>query len=97
MASIHLTEHARDDLLAIWRYVAEQDLDAADRLISALEEHYRSLATLPRQGRSHRELGSGIYSLLLRPFRIFYLLRSDAVIILRIYHSARDPKGVLEE
>jgi plasmid stabilization system protein ParE len=43
MASIYLTEHARTDLLDIWRYIADHDLEAADRLIAAIEEHYRVL------------------------------------------------------
>ena len=46
-----LTRRARQDVLAIWRYIANNDESAADRFIDLLTHYFRLLGDNPHAGR----------------------------------------------
>ena len=50
---------AADDIAEVWDYIAEDNLDAADRWIDRLDEQFGLLATQPLMGRARPELGPG--------------------------------------
>jgi hypothetical protein len=55
-------------------------------------ETLRRLADREFEGPEHRlTTGEVVRSWVVPPFRIFYQRRSDALLVLRIYHHARKP------
>ncbi len=93
---------ARLDLKSHWRYIARDNLPAADRLLDAAEQTFKLIARNPETGsqRSFRRL-VGIRSRALSGFRdylVFYQTRGETVVVLRVLHGMRDlprffPKG----
>ena len=84
---------ALDDLEQIVRYVAADDLVAAQRLGTRLLDQAETLCRLPNRGGSVRAR-PGVRKLLLRPYLIFYRVDEAArgVEVLRFWHGAQDPQ-----
>jgi plasmid stabilization system protein ParE len=51
MPKIVLSEFVEDELDAIWRYIAFDDMDAADKFLEAAFDTFQSLAQMPGMGR----------------------------------------------
>ncbi len=91
MTRYSLSDDARRDLKAIWRYVAADSRSAADRLIHGFDRVFDFLAANPLAGEA-TTIASG------RTFRIFsrgryviyYTVRSRKVVIAHVRHGARD-------
>jgi plasmid stabilization system protein ParE len=84
----------RLDLKRHWRYIARDNVDAADRLLSAAEQTFDFIAAHPGLGsqRSFRKV-SGVRSRAIEGFGsylVFYQPRGEQVVILRVLHGMRD-------
>ena len=84
----------RLDLKKHWRYIARDNVDAADRLLQAAEETFAFIANNPDLGslRSFRQL-VGVRSRAISGFGnylVFYQPRGDQVVFLRVLHGMRD-------
>ena len=80
---------AKADLLDIWTYIAQDDIDRADTFLRLLEEHFEVLAVQPEIGRERLELGP-IRSSLVRRYLVYYRIHAEGIEIVRVLHSARD-------
>lgn len=58
MMAYVLGRDAERDLDAIWDYIAEENLDAADRTLNELFEAFELLAKNPRIGHKRKDLTS---------------------------------------
>lgn len=56
MADFFYSPEARHDLLQIWEFIAQDNLDAADRVEQAIEHAIQQLATNPQLGHLRRDL-----------------------------------------
>jgi plasmid stabilization system protein ParE len=45
-----VTPEARADLRAIWEYIADDNIDAADRVLDQIEQAFNTLADMPGGG-----------------------------------------------
>jgi toxin ParE1/3/4 len=54
------SKRARQDLIDIWRYVAEDAPDAADSLLDAIEEKCRLLMAHPNLGPERNDIREGL-------------------------------------
>ena len=84
----------RLDLKSHWRYIARDNLPAAERFLKAAEETFKLIAETPNIGsqRSFRKV-AGIRSRAVTGFRnylVFYQMRGKAVVIVRVLHGMRD-------
>ena len=85
---------ARLDLKKHWRYIARDNVPAADRLLDAAEETFKLIAENPEIGsqRSFRKL-VGVRSRAVAGFKvylIFYQTRGGTAVIVRVLHGMRD-------
>ncbi|GEM_PF-3530594 len=53
---LQLSEPAKEDLVEIWEYVAEENPDAARRLLEMIRTKFEMLCTFPMSGRERNEL-----------------------------------------
>jgi len=90
MSLFRVTAQAEADLRAIWLYIAEDNLKAADRLIDAVNRRYPVLAGFPALGRPRDEIRAGVRSLAVGNYVIYYRRIRGGVEILRVIHGARD-------
>lgn len=90
MSRYELSIAARDDMDGIWSYVAQHNVNAADRLISKLERAFVSIATHPSSGRMRSQLEGGFRTTVVGNYVIFYQPDARIVQIVRVLHGALD-------
>lgn len=88
---------AVDDLIAIWAYVAERDVDAADRLIDRIGDRLRMLSGSPMIGTPRPELAGDLRSFVVGRYVLFYRPVGEGVVLVRVLHGARDLRAALDE
>lgn len=97
MADFFYSPEARRDLLEIWEFIAQDNLDAADRVEREIEQAMVTLAANPKLGHSRRDLTTRpvrfwtIYSYL-----IIYDPESRPLEIVRILSGYRDVAQLLK-
>jgi toxin ParE1/3/4 len=95
MQKVRLTQSAQTDLLEAWLYIAEENPQAADRLLDTIDREANTLALQPRMGRSRPELADCLRSWpTSTPYVLFYFADSEGIIVLRVLHHARDVQRV---
>lgn len=91
MARVTLAQSAQTDLLEAWLFIAEDNQQAADRMLDAIEKEANTLLLQPLMGRARPELGDGVRSWPSSTrYILFYLADDDGITVLRVLHHARD-------
>ena len=88
-----LAEQAYADLLDISDYIAQDNRDAAARLVSKFEDAFEMLARQPRAGHARDDLRPGLRMFPVRRYVIAYHIVEDKecpVEIARVVHGARN-------
>ena len=62
MRSLRLRPQALADLYAIWLYIAEDNMQAADGVIDDFTETFRLLCVTPHMGTATPQLAEGAYA-----------------------------------
>jgi toxin ParE1/3/4 len=88
-----LTRRARQDVLDIWRYIAQDNEPAADRFVDLLVHHFQLIGDNPYIGRRRDELRSGYRSFPGGEYLIFYRVSEPGVRIMHVVHGRRDLKA----
>jgi len=84
------TERARDDLVDIFRFIARDNRNAAQRWIARLVEQAELAAATPLGGRVVPELGrADVRDVLLRTYRIIYRVAGNDIRILTVFEGHR--------
>ena len=89
MARIRRTSDARNDLTAIWLYIAQDHLPAADRLMDEINHTLKLLLRFPLMGDAADHLRPGIRRTIVGNYQLFYEPTDDGIRLLRVYHAAR--------
>jgi toxin ParE1/3/4 len=90
MNQYRVSDAARSDLDEIWFYIAQDNVDAADRFIRAIVSRFPRLAAMPQIGRARNELAPRLRSFPVGRYIIFYRPMENGVEIARVLHGARD-------
>lgn len=97
MPTVRIRPAAQVDLAGIWEYIAEDNIDAADRFVRRIDEVYHRLAEHPKIGRRREELVSDLRSFPVGDYVIFYKPQEGGIIVVRILHSAQDIRSSMLE
>jgi plasmid stabilization system protein ParE len=92
-----LSEDADRDLDGIWDYIAEDNIDAADRWIGKLFDTFDALGARPRMGHKREDLTT--YPVLFWPvgaYLIIYRITSGPLEIVAVTQGARDIPAFLQ-
>ena len=81
---------AVNDIEEIGDYIFNKSPRAARKVTSELRARCRSLSENPRRGVNRPEIETGLRSIPLGNFVIFYVIDKETVRIQRILHGARD-------
>ena len=87
---------AEQDLDEIWEYIAEDSVDAADRLLAKLFEAFEELARTPGIGHKREDLTQ--FPLLFWPvgnYLVIYRVERGPVEVVAIAHGKRDIPALL--
>ncbi len=94
MARVLKRPQAETDLDEIWLYIAQDNPDNADAFLDKIEECCQALAQFPFIGTNRDELMSGLRSLSVGNYLIFYLPIEDGIDVVRVLHGMRDIDAV---
>jgi len=83
------SQHATDDRLAIFMWIAQDDPQAAANVDERIEEAARRLIDFPNSGRPGRTEGTRELVIARTPYVAPYQIVGDIVRILRVIHGAR--------
>ncbi len=90
MPTLIVSPLAEEDLEEIWSFIAERDVEAADRLIDEITGRFDHLLAYPEAGRARHDLLVNLRSLPVERYVIFYQPTDDGVEIFRVLHGSRD-------
>ena len=91
------SEQARQDLLAIFRYVAKDNPDAARRLLKRLRGTEENVFAHPFPGRVAPEFEvANMRECILPPYRVIYQVQREAILFLTVIHSRQQLRGIGE-
>lgn len=94
---VRKTPTAETDLQSIFRYVARENIPAAESLSRRIAYRLDQLSRNPLLGRARTEFGD-FRSLLVTPYVIFYTLNNDgSILVVRILHQSRDLSAAMHE
>lgn len=85
-----LTPVAKEDLLAIWQYIATDNPAAADGLIDDLIDAAECLAAFPSLGPDRADLAPNVRYFPRGPYLIIYRPEPHGVEVLRFIRAERD-------
>jgi toxin ParE1/3/4 len=84
------SSRAQEDLDEIWRYIAADNLAAADRFIDSLAEKCAWLASAPEKGEKRPDLGETVRCFSIGSYVIFFRPIPEGIEVVRVLHGARD-------
>ena len=92
MARIVRRPRARQDLIEIWRYIADDFGEPrADRYLRRLNDVISYLAQQPLMGRKRPEIREeGIRSFAAEAHVVFYMALEDGIEVVRVIHGSQD-------
>jgi toxin ParE1/3/4 len=91
MSRIIRTPQAHLDLIEIGLYIAEDNLEAALKVLDAMEDKFKLLARSPELGRKREELAPGLRSFpAAHNYLVFYKPIDNGIEIIRVLHGSRD-------
>jgi toxin ParE1/3/4 len=88
---VRYTPRAFSDLDVIRTYIAQLNPAAAGRVVTLIEKIVARLADFPESGQRADELDAQVVFSTRYPYRVYYRVPSDAVLILHTRHAARRP------
>jgi plasmid stabilization system protein ParE len=92
-----LTPLAVRDLNEIWEYLAEESLEAADRVLLTIEKTLLRLADHPGIGHTREELADRRHRFfMVHSYLCIYRAGTSPLVVIRILHAARDIQAILD-
>lgn len=89
---VEIAQSAEEDLEEIWTYIAQDNPEAASRLVLNLEEKVQTLEQFPQRCPPIPEgefLGRRYRHLILDRYRVIFRISQKTVFVLRIVHGSR--------
>ena len=100
MGGFGLLPEAEAELDDTWLYVAREssNIEAANRLIDTITDHFWLLAQHPQIGRRRdADLRPGLRSFPVGEYIIIYRIEEEDILILHVMRGSRDIAGLLGE
>ena len=89
MPKIKRTAQAEEDLIEIWIYIAQDNIQAADRLLDEFEDKFFLLGEQPRLGPKRPDIAPELRYFPVGSYLILYREISGGIEIVRVVHGAR--------
>jgi len=97
MSRFRISTQAARDIEDIWKYLAPNNLKAADTLFDTLRESFPKLAKFPQMGKLRGELAPFLRSFPVKNYLIFYRPIDEGIEIVRILHGSQDIETIFQD
>jgi plasmid stabilization system protein ParE len=95
MSDFVLHPEAEQDIADIWEFIAEDSIDAADRVRDEIHDCIRSLVSFPHQGHRRSDLTSQpLRFQAVREYLIAYAPDAKPLLIVAVLHGRRNPRVI---
>jgi toxin ParE1/3/4 len=95
LPTVTRSRQAEDDLLEIWRYIADTNPRAADDVLSRIENAVDLLARNPLMGPARPDLRKDLRYFASGHYLILYRALEDGIDLVRVIRGARHPRDLL--
>ena len=95
MPVIQRTAQAEGDLIDIWIYVAQDNPEAADKLLDEIEAKFSLLADNPHIGPARPDIAPELRYSPVASYLILYRIIPGGIEIVRVVHGARKLTNLL--
>ncbi|MCD6197693.1 MAG: type II toxin-antitoxin system RelE/ParE family toxin [Deltaproteobacteria bacterium] len=99
---IFKTPAAEEDLINLWRYIAQDNPAAADRVHQSAEKTFESIADMPGIGTAYRSKRAKLHGLRFFPltqypnYVVYYREIDNGIEIVRVLHAHMEKERRLE-
>lgn len=90
MSIIQRTAQAEEDLIELWIYIAQDNLNAADQVLDQIESKFHLLADNPFLGQSRADIAPELRHFPSGSYLILYRAIADGVQIVRVVEGSLD-------
>lgn len=90
MTKVIHSQKARLDLLSIWSYIAEDNPNAADKLLDTIDEKCTLLGENTKLGQARPDISQTMRYFPVKNYVILYQEQPLGVEIIRVVHGSRD-------
>ncbi len=94
MARFTLLREAENDLIEIWQYIAEDDQEAATRVLHSLDETFHLLAKNSKLGPARPDIALDSRYFVDGNYLILYREAAEGIEVVRVVHGARSLKAL---
>ena len=101
MGRILIKPAAEEDLINIWVYIANDNLNAADNILNSAQDTFQMLLDMPESGvlyQSKRKSLEGIRFVPIKNYKnnvVYYQKIEDGIEIIRVLHARMKKEGRL--
>ena len=97
MRKVLVTKSAKKDLHQIWHFIAQDSVEAANKVINALNAGVTQIAEMPGIGHPRRDVGYQTYRFWkVYSYLIAYRMHSRTLVVSRVVHAARNLSKVFK-
>jgi toxin ParE1/3/4 len=89
MVTLKRTAQAEEDLIEIWLYIAQENPDAADRMLDQFENKFSLLAQQPQLEPARPDIAPDLRYFPVGSYLVLYRETPGVVEIVRVVHGAR--------
>lgn len=94
---IRISDAAKEDLKAIWDYLARSNPAAASKLLKELKDKFSMLSQHPNVGKPQPQLLVNLYSFPHKNYLIFYQPTNTGIDVVRVLHGSRDIESLFDD
>ena len=92
-----LAKLAEKDLDDIWLFIAQHNLDRADKVLDEIQARFLLLSRFREMGIAREELAPALRSFPVDKFLIFYRLTKQRIEVVRVLQGQKDIERIFQE
>jgi toxin ParE1/3/4 len=81
---------AEIDITSIWRFIADDNVKAADAMLDRIDQAFDMLAQNPLAGRARNDLALNLRSFPVGSYVVFYVPVPDGIEVVRVMNGRQD-------
>ena len=87
---VHWTDNAEEHLDAIYKYISQNSIEYAKRMVDSLTQRTKQISSFPLSGRIVPEFNNDhIREIIEGSYRIIYYIKPDQIDVLAVIHGAQ--------
>ena len=95
MTQVIHSKQANQDLFSIWAYIAEDNINAADKLLDNIDDKCKLLGENPKLGQARPDISAKMRYFPVKNYLILYQEQPFGIEVIRVLHGSRDLNEII--